>query len=436
VSRFRSIVRLALKADACASGCTVRPRQRRFVSMRFVLASRRMTAGAATVGLACLLASTSPAEAQQSRAEQLAQEQAKKAEEVRPHTRDRGERLVDLAEDIFISPPKVYPFVGSIYPGGLLAAGPGLRLPYGDTGLLDVHAAWSLKNYKLVDANLKLPTFLGNRFRTDLHAQWMDAPQVAFFGVGNDSLKDDRTSYLYRPTSLGAGVVFEPVTFVSVGGGYQYLDANTGAGKGGTSIEARFTPFDTPALGNDITYNRAHAFAAFDWRESPGYSRSGGLYRVDWLNYTARDGAPFSFRQVDATITQLVPLVRRNFVLGFRALASLTDTDAGDEVPFFLLPDLGGSSELRGYPSWRFRDRNRLLLTGEYRWTPGQFVDMVLFYEAGKVAARRGDLDFDGLKKSYGIGVRFHAPTATALRIELARTSESTSLVFGFGQTF
>ena len=43
---------------------------------------------------------------------------------------------------------------------------------------------------------------------------------------------------------------------------------------------------------------------------------------------------------------------------------------------------------LRGYPSWRFRDRNRLLLTGEYRWTAGQFVDMALFVDAGKVAAR------------------------------------------------
>lgn len=404
--------------------------------MRCLLAGRHKTAGAATVFLTCLLALTVPAEAQQSRAEVLAQEQAKKAQELRPYQPDRAERLVDLAEDIFISPPKVYPFVGSIYPGGLLAAGPGLRLPYGDTGLFDVHAAWSLKNYKVVDANLRLPTLAGNRVRVDLHTQWMDAPQVAFFGVGNDSLEDERTSYLYRPTTLGVGVVFEPVIFVSVGGGYQYLDANTGAGKGGTSIEERFTPFDTPSLGRDITYNRAHAFAAFDWRESPGYSRSGGLYRVDWFNYGARENAPFSFRQVDAELTQLVPLLRRNFVLGFRALASVTDTDSGDEVPFFLLPDLGGSSELRGYPSWRFRDRNRLLLTGEYRWTPGQFVDMVLFYEAGKVAARRGDLDFDGMKKSYGIGVRFHSPTATALRIELARTSESTSLVFGFGQTF
>ena len=53
------------------------------------------------------------------------------------------------------------------------------------------------------------------------------------------------------------------------------------------------------------------------------------------------------------------------------------------------MPELGGSHTLRGYSSWRFRDRNRLLLTGEYRWTAGPFVDMALFVDAGKVAARR-----------------------------------------------
>ena len=52
------------------------------------------------------------------------------------------------------------------------------------------------------------------------------------------------------------------------------------------------------------------------------------------------------------------------------------------------MPDLGGSHTLRGYPTWRFRDRNRLLLTGEYRWTAGPFVDMALFLDAGKVAPR------------------------------------------------
>ena len=131
-----------------------------------------------------------------------------------------------------------------------------------------------------------------------------------------------------------------------------------------------------------------------------------------------------------------MPLLRANWVLAFRALASYTEPRGGQTVPYFLLPDLGGTRTLRGYPSWRFRDRHRILLTGEYRWTAGQFLDMALFVDAGKVAARRSDLNLDGLQTGYGIGVRLHTPAATALRIEVARSVEGTRLVFAFGPSF
>ena len=71
-----------------------------------------------------------------------------------------------------------------------------------------------------------------------------------------------------------------------------------------------------------------------------------------------------------------------------------------------MLPSLGGGAPLRGYQDFRFRDRNRLLMNAEFRWTPARFVDMAIFYDAGKVTGRREDLDFDDLKDSYGIGMR------------------------------
>jgi hemolysin activation/secretion protein len=105
-------------------------------------------------------------------------------------------------------------------------------------------------------------------------------------------------------------------------------------------------------------------------------------------------------------------------------------------VPYFLMPDLGGSHTLRGYPAWRFRDRNRVLLTGEYRWTAGPFVDMALFLDAGKVAPRARDLDLRGFTKTYGLGMSLHTPLSTVTRIEVARTPEGTSLVFSFSPSF
>ena len=38
-----------------------------------------------------------------------------------------------------------------------IALGAGLRQPYGDTGLFDVHGGWSFRNYTGVNATLRLP---------------------------------------------------------------------------------------------------------------------------------------------------------------------------------------------------------------------------------------------------------------------------------------
>mgnify|MGYP001321778261 FL=1 len=135
-------------------------------------------------------------------------------------------------------------------------------------------------------------------------------------------------------------------------------------------------------------------------------------------------------------LQQFVPILRANWVLAFRALGTVAYGRGGDEVPFFMMPTLGGGDELRGFANRRFRDRNRLLLQAEYRWRPSKFVDLAVFYDAGKVEARRGDLDTDGLKSAWGGGIRLHGPSYTALRLELAKSREGLALIVSGGPSF
>ena len=122
--------------------------------------------------------------------------------------------------------------------------------------------------------------------------------------------------------------------------------------------------------------------------------------------------------------------------MALRAAAATTVTADGNVVPFYLLPELGGHSALRGYSSWRFRDRARLLLSGEYRWSAGPLVDMALFVDAGQVAPRLGDLSFSELHTSYGVGFSVHTPSATVTRLEVARSREGVGLLISFGPSF
>ncbi len=101
-----------------------------------------------------------------------------------------------------------------------------------------------------------------------------------------------------------------------------------------------------------------------------------------------------------------------------------------------MLPSLGGGSTLRGFSAWRFRDRTSLLMQAEWRVMVNRFFDTVVFYDTGKVAPRVSDLDFTSLSSDAGVGFRFHAPDATMLRVDLARSREGTRIVFAAGRAF
>ena len=106
-------------------------------------------------------------------------------------------------------------------------------------------------------------------------------------------------------------------------------------------------------------------------------------------------------------------------------------------MPYYLLPSLGSSSTLRGYRSRRFRDRHSILTSGEFRWIPNRLgMDMAFFYDAGKVTARREDLDFSHLAHNAGIGLRLHGPSLTVIRIELAKGSEGWNTVCASSAAF
>jgi hypothetical protein len=379
-----------------------------------------------------------PAAAQETRAAELARAQAEKARATRPYGPGRIERTITrlTQKGFFTLPQGLYPFVGSVMAGGGLALGPAVRRPFGETGSLSGYAAWSIRNYKALDARLLAPAVAAGRIRLEAHGRWLDAPSVAFYGVGNDTRRGARSTFLLRPTTVGATASVTPIPSLRLGGGVDYLDIETGRGRREVSATDRFAAADAPGLGASPSFTVPRAFAELDTRQSPGYTTSGALVRVDVASYRQRDVSAFSFRRLDAESNVFIPILRANWVIALRALASFTDADAGSDVPFFLMPSLGGGSELRGFRSFRFRDRHRMLFTGEYRWTPSRFLDMALFYETGAVAARRGDLSSATLHPSYGFGMRFHAPQATVLRFELARGREGTRFIVGSGPVF
>jgi hypothetical protein len=377
------------------------------------------------------------ADAQDSRAAEIAAEQARKAAALRPYEPGGAERwAVALRREFLTEPSGFYPYFGSVYSGGGFTLGAGYRQFYGDRTHWDVKGLFSFKSYKLLE--LSTDSWGHADGRLDLHGRvgWRDATQVSFYGLGTTTPRDDHSNYRMKQLYAGGDLQFRPGGFVVLGGGAAFEDYTLESGEGTTpSIEDIFTPATAPGLGDSPKFVHTIASAGIDWRPSGGYARRGGLYQVSYNNYADPDDV-YSFDRVDGEIVQHLPILRENWVISLRGLVQTT-LDDNDNVPYFLLPSLGSGSTLRAYPSWRFRDRHSLLLSGEFRWIPNRMaIDMALFYDAGKVTHRWDELSLTGLKSDVGLGIRFHTPFATPLRIEIAHGSEGMRLVFAGSPAF
>ena len=376
---------------------------------------------------------TPPVLAQDTRAEEIARLQAEKARHLQPNLPTATEKTLAWLEAHFTDPDTVYLTFGGLYPSGGFAPGIAVRRAFGQARF-NAGVAYSVRSYKAAHVSLDFPELAGQKIEVQTQLRWTDATQVPFYGIGSATSKDDRTHYGLRALDAGGTAAFTPTDWFKIGGGLAFKEIEDRAGVGNRpSIETGVgTP---PGLFTEARYRQATAFTAIDWRESAGYSRRGGLYSLAFHDFTDRDN-PLSFRRVDAEVQQLVPILKEHWVLAFRGLVQTTDVDDNEVVPYYLLPSLGGARRHRGYADFRFQDRHMMLVSGEYRWTPSRVLDMALFVDAGKVARDRRDLDFNGLKTAYGIGLRIHGPTFTPLRLDVAHGKEGIRVHLTGGAAF
>jgi hypothetical protein len=386
---------------------------------------------------AVLCGLSSGAWAQDSRAATIAAAQEEKATALAPRQPHPAEEIfLTVRRGLLEEPSGFYPYFDSVYSGGGFTLGAGYRQFTGDRTHWNVAGLYSAKSYKFIEAGLSSPGHWSGRFDVRGSVGWRDATQVAYRGLGMDSPADLDTAFRMQQAFAGVSATIRPSRFLRFTGDAAFEDYQVKNPTGGqTPVDDVFTPETAPALDSDPAYVRMSVSAAFDWRPGIDYARRGGLYQVALHRYTDTDDV-LGFSRLDADLVQHVPILRENWIVSVRGrLQSVIDET--DEVPFFLLPSLGSGSTLRAYGSWRFRDRHAALLSGEWRWIVNRLaVDMAVFYDAGAVAPSVSALRWDDFAGDVGVGLRFHGPVRTPLRVELAHGREGWNVVFAASSAF
>lgn len=329
-----------------------------------------------------------------------------------------------------------YPeFSNMITGAGWVSAGPGYRHYFSDDRImLDASAALSWHLYKMGQARFELPTLANDHLIVGAQAMWQDATQVNYYGIGPDSLEENQSQYRLQSTDFVGYVTATPNYWLSITGELGWLmrpNVQSAGGSFAPNVPTTVQLFpNDPAVGLSSQPNFVHGEAAIaaDTRDHRGYPTSGGLYRAASTSYFDQSGGTFSFREYEGEAAQFIPLADKRVVLALRGWALFSDVPTGHQIPFYLMPAIGGSNTLRDYPDYRFHDNNILVVNAESRFAVYQHVDAALFVDAGNVAATFSELNLD--KTNYGAGLRLHTDTTTLARVDVAYGSNGWKLFF------
>jgi len=289
---------------------------------------------------------------------------------------------------------------------GWITLGPGYRHWYRrDSIFIDGSAGVSWRGYKMAQGRLEFPKLLRSRLTLGTMYRWQDFRAVKTFGEGPDSSEDALATYHLTSHNL---VGYATVPLV------RWLTLNANAGALRPAVRFSRTP--------EPEFSHGEASLVADLRDFPNHPTRGALVRLSASRFKDRDLGAFSFERYESEVAGFVPLAGARVVLAVRGWMVASETGAGQSVPFYLQPTLGGGHSLRSFSDFRFRDDNLLLANAEVRVAMFTHLDAVVFADAGNVAPRWRDLDLN--KQSFGAGLRFHTRRDTIGRADAAHGAE------------
>ncbi len=217
-------------------------------------------------------------------------------------------------------------------------------------------------------------------------------------------------------------------------------------------IERVFSPTRIPGFDAGGHFNRYRAYVELTRGGDPATPRARstadplrGTYRgaVEWTY--DRNSGPYRFRRYEVELRQEFAGFRRAERLTLHGLVSV---GAGGPMPYYLQYTLGGTglhafrrdtmpsdgadATLRGYRSYRFRDRNLALAQAEYRLPLSRWAQATIFYDLGQVASRAGDLG-RSLRHDAGFSLAYVHNRVPVGRLDVGFGGDGTRLFWSFG---
>lgn len=270
---------------------------------------------------------------------------------------------------------------------------------------------------------------------------------LPYFGIGNDTQAEDERAIRLDTLGISAELDLHSLGREDWLGHLHvaYRRQTMGPGTDTTAPGLGEIPGDMVAI--PVEFNRTLRFARiefggiYDTRDTIGRPTKGTLIEVLGSLTTNFSIAGVNATSVRAGVARYLEVLPRQrvLVLGLGGGAAVP-LPGDDSVPLHELITLGRQTGLRGYTRARFRDRYGVWASAEYHYVfyeymaTGVTLSNALFVDAGRVAGAVDELDLDGLKWSYGFGLRAAHDSVPIASIFLGFSPEGAELSLLLGK--
>jgi hypothetical protein len=308
-------------------------------------------------------------------------------------------------------------------------------------------AIGSTNRYYRLQSGIEFPKFARGP-SVSLYGAHAYYPSLNYYGSGPNSNPSNRTDYLEEDTTGNLVVrwhMAQQHIIMSAEGGGLLVNVGPGQQNGIPSTQTKFNPIEAPGIDTQTNYLRGAYSLDFDFRDSRDDPHKGGRLVTRFKRYADIKKERYSFGQVLADAEYYLPFFNEKRVIVLHARTELSRPDHNNSVPFYLQPILGEhvdslrdgeSGNFRGYPWFRYRDNNLLLLNAEYRWEIGQAFETALFVDSGRVFPEVHNIGLSHLRNSAGFGFRFKNRDRVVVRIDTGFSNEGFQTWLKFGSPF
>lgn len=249
-----------------------------------------------------------------------------------------------------------------------------------------------------------------------------------FYGLGNDSRKEDRELYDYNMVSAKMAVLKNVGSRSFLGPDFQFTEYYDVQLEEGSQLGTQQIP--GYRKGRNVGLG---AIFLIDHRNSTSYPSKGFYLELSGYHFGKTFGSDFRYNNFNFEFNRYYGL-GNDRVLATNTMLRLNE----GEVPVQRLATAGGDKILRGYARNRFHDDHFAGTQAEYRFPLFWRLGGVAFAGIGDVFDKPKDVNFSTIKYSVGTGLRYAIRPDQKLnsRLDVGYGKEGFNIYLMIGEAF